>query len=94
MLQTRNGKRTGKAMVKVAVDLVAEGKLSPKEAVMRIVKKRREASKTLQVGFLAMNRDGEVGAYAIQHGFSYAVCDAKKQDALIPSQSVYTTNYS
>jgi len=36
MLQTRNGKRTGKAMVKVAVDLVAEGKLQPKEAVMRI----------------------------------------------------------
>ena len=36
MLQTRTGKRTGKAMVKVAVDLVAEGKLAPKEAVMRI----------------------------------------------------------
>ena len=36
MLQTRNGKRTGKAMVKVAVDLVNEGKLTPREAVMRI----------------------------------------------------------
>ncbi len=36
MLQTRGGKRTGKAMVKVAVDLVAEGKLTPKEAVLRI----------------------------------------------------------
>ena len=36
MLQTRNGKRTGKAMVKVAVDLVAEGKLTPREAVLRI----------------------------------------------------------
>ena len=36
MLQTRNGKRTGKAMVKVAVDLVAEGKLTPRDAVMRI----------------------------------------------------------
>jgi pyruvate,orthophosphate dikinase len=36
MLQTRNGKRTGKAMIKVAVDLVAEGKLTPKEAVLRI----------------------------------------------------------
>src|SRR5690242_13850787 len=36
MLQARSGKRTGKAMVKVAVDLVAEGKLSPSEAVMRI----------------------------------------------------------
>jgi pyruvate, orthophosphate dikinase len=36
MLQTRNGKRTGKAMIKVAVDLVSEGKLTPKEAVLRI----------------------------------------------------------
>jgi pyruvate,orthophosphate dikinase len=36
MLQTRNGKRTGKAMVKVAVDLVDEGKLTPSEAVLRI----------------------------------------------------------
>jgi len=36
MLQTRNGKRTGTAMVKVAVDLVAEGKLTPNEAVMRV----------------------------------------------------------
>jgi pyruvate,orthophosphate dikinase len=36
MLQTRSGKRTGRAMVKVAVDLVGEGKLSPSEAVLRI----------------------------------------------------------
>jgi len=36
MLQTRAGKRTGKAMIKVAVDLVAEGKLGHREAVMRI----------------------------------------------------------
>ena len=81
----------------LVVELMRHGR-SPheacKEAVMRIVKKRHEASKTLQVGFLAMNRAGEVGAYAIQHGFSYAVCDAQKQDRLIPSQSVYTTSYS
>ncbi|HET9622517.1 MAG TPA: pyruvate, phosphate dikinase [Kofleriaceae bacterium] len=36
MLQTRSGKRTGRAMVKVAVDLVAEGKINPREAVLRI----------------------------------------------------------
>jgi pyruvate, orthophosphate dikinase len=36
MLQTRAGKRTGRAMVKVAVDMVSEGKLTPPEAVMRI----------------------------------------------------------
>ena len=36
MLQTRGGKRTGKAMIKIAVDLAAEGKLSSREAVLRI----------------------------------------------------------
>jgi len=81
----------------LVVELMRQGRTpheACKEAVMRIVKKRREASKTLQVGFLAMNRDGEVGAYAIQRGFSYAVCDAKDQDGLIPAQSVYETSYS
>ena len=81
----------------LVVELMRQGRTPQeacKEAVMRIVKRRPEASKTLQVGFLAMNRDGEVGAYAIQHGFTYAVCDAQKQDGLIPSQSLYTTTYS
>jgi pyruvate,orthophosphate dikinase len=36
MLQTRSGKRTGKAMIKIAVDMVGEGKLTPREAVLRV----------------------------------------------------------
>ena len=36
MLQTRNGKRTAKAALKVAVDLVAEGKISREEAIGRV----------------------------------------------------------
>ncbi|MBX6340901.1 MAG: pyruvate, phosphate dikinase, partial [Thermomicrobiaceae bacterium] len=36
MLQTRTGKRTGKAAVKVAVDMVHEGLISPAEAVQRV----------------------------------------------------------
>ncbi|MCK4535615.1 MAG: pyruvate, phosphate dikinase, partial [Desulfuromonadales bacterium] len=36
MLQTRNGKRTAKAAVKIAVDMVAEGLITDKEAVLRI----------------------------------------------------------
>jgi pyruvate, orthophosphate dikinase len=36
MLQTRNGKRTGKAAVKVAADMVKEGLLSADEAIMRV----------------------------------------------------------
>jgi len=36
MLQTRNGKRTGKAAVKVAADMVKEGLIAPEEAIMRV----------------------------------------------------------
>jgi N4-(beta-N-acetylglucosaminyl)-L-asparaginase len=36
-----------------------------------------------------MNKNGEYGAYAIQKGFSYAVCDAKKQDLVIKGKSYY-----
>ena len=34
-LQTRNGKRTGAAMVKIAIDLLHEGKIDEKTAIMR-----------------------------------------------------------
>ncbi|MDY6122608.1 MAG: pyruvate, phosphate dikinase [Porphyromonas sp.] len=35
-LQTRNGKRTGRAMVKIAMDLLAQGVISEQEALMRV----------------------------------------------------------
>jgi N4-(beta-N-acetylglucosaminyl)-L-asparaginase len=44
-----------------------------KKAVDRIVKRDPEKAKTLQVGFLAMNKKGEYGAYAIQKGFVFSV---------------------
>jgi len=36
LLQTRNGKRTGAAMLKIAVDLLSEGKIDEKTAMMRV----------------------------------------------------------
>ncbi|MBI4508610.1 MAG: pyruvate, phosphate dikinase [Deltaproteobacteria bacterium] len=36
MLQTRSGKRSGRAMVKIAVDFVAEKTIEPKEAILRV----------------------------------------------------------
>jgi N4-(beta-N-acetylglucosaminyl)-L-asparaginase len=44
-----------------------------KKACERIVKRDREKAKTLQVGFLALNKKGEYGAYAIQKGFVFSV---------------------
>jgi pyruvate,orthophosphate dikinase len=36
MLQTRNGKRTGRAAVRVALDMVKEGLIKPEEAIFRV----------------------------------------------------------
>lgn len=42
MLQTRNGKRTSKAAIKIAVDMVEEGLLTKEEAILRITPKNIE----------------------------------------------------
>jgi len=60
-----------------------------KEAVKRIIKKKPRTAEKIQVGFLAINKKGEYGAYAIQKGFSFAVCNAQKQDLLIDGKSFY-----
>jgi N4-(beta-N-acetylglucosaminyl)-L-asparaginase len=76
----------------LVVELMRHGRTPQQachEAVMRIVKRNPKSAKEIQVGFLAIARNGDVGAYALQKGFSYAVCDAKKQDALLPAASVY-----
>jgi isoaspartyl peptidase/L-asparaginase-like protein (Ntn-hydrolase superfamily) len=59
----------------LVVELMRQG-TSPaeacKEAIERIVKKN-PGQKDCQVGLLALNRNGETGAYSLQAGFSYAL---------------------
>ncbi len=43
MLQTRSGKRTGRASVKIAVDMVNEGLITEKEALLRVSPEHVEA---------------------------------------------------
>jgi N4-(beta-N-acetylglucosaminyl)-L-asparaginase len=77
----------------LVVELMRQGR-SPeaacREAVERILKKKPQA-KDIQVGFLAINKAGEVGAWAIQSGFSYALCDGRRQDLLLPGKATYKT---
>ncbi len=76
----------------LVVELMRQGRTpmqACREAIERVVRKRPQASKTLQVCFLAMNKAGEVGACALHKGFVYAVCDADKQDALLESRAIY-----
>lgn len=49
-----------------------------KKAVERIVKRDPTKAKTLQVGFLALNKKGQYGAYAIQKGFVFSVKSNKE----------------
>ena len=43
MLQTRNGKRTAAAAIKIAVDLVSEGMISKEEAIMKVDPKQLDS---------------------------------------------------
>jgi len=58
-----------------------------KKAVQRIVKRDPIKAKTLQVGFLAMNKKGQYGAYAIQKGFVYAV-KTDNENKIYPSKYI------
>lgn len=70
----------GSAMV---VELMRQGK-SPfdacKEIVERIYNKHKNHRdmQYLQVGFIAVNKNGEYSGYSIRPGFNYAVCDDNK----------------
>lgn len=75
----------------LVVELMRQGR-TPKEAcreaVSRILKKSPEKSKEIQVGFLALNKQGEFGAYCLQPGFNFAVHD-KEGNRLVDSESHY-----
>lgn len=71
------------------VELMRQG-LSPDEAcrkaVERIIKIKKEKASEIQVAFIALNKKGDVGSFAIQKGFNYAI-RTKTEEKLIPSKS-------
>jgi len=75
----------------LVVELMRQG-LSPQEAckkaVERLISRNPVNAKKVQVGFLALNKKGEYGAYALQKGFSYAVKNGA-EDKVYDSKSVY-----
>lgn len=75
----------------LVVELMRQGhspEAACKEAVQRIIKRSPEKSKKIQVGFLALNKKGEYGAYALQKGFTYAV-KSGKEESVYASKSIY-----
>ncbi|MFT6167088.1 MAG: isoaspartyl peptidase/L-asparaginase-like protein (Ntn-hydrolase superfamily) [Vicingaceae bacterium] len=79
----------GEAVIRIAgshtvVELMRQGK-TPNEAcklaVERIIAKHKDL-KGLQVGFLALNKNGEAGAYSTYAGFNYAYTDSEKAELI------------
>lgn len=79
----------GEAIIRIAgshtvVELMRQGH-SPDEAcklaVERIIKKHKNLE-GLQVGFLALNKKGESGAYSTYYGFNYAYTDQNKAELI------------
>jgi N4-(beta-N-acetylglucosaminyl)-L-asparaginase len=57
-----------------------------KQAIERIVKIKKEKAKDIQVAFIALNTKGQVGAFAIQKDFNYAL-RTSTEERLVDSQS-------
>lgn len=76
----------------LVVELMRQGH-APEEAcrmaVERIIEKNPEKAKQVQVGFLALNKQGVYGAYCLQPGFTYAVRTAQVEQ-LMNSSSHYS----
>ena len=75
----------GEAIIKICgshaiVELMRNGN-SPQEAckiAVQRIKNSNKDLKDLQVGFIAMNKNGEIGSYSLYSGFNYAYQDAQE----------------
>ncbi len=84
----------GEAVIRIVgshlvVEFMRQGK-TPEEAcrlaVERVIAKNLDYQE-IQVGFLALNRQGEYGSYCIQHGFDFAVYDEAGGNRMIDATS-------
>lgn len=76
------------------VELMRQG-LSPEEAcrkaverILSSIKRRGKKAEDLQIGFLAINKAGEYGAFCLQKGFNYALYSPQVNNQLFDSKSL------
>ncbi|HMJ71455.1 MAG TPA: N(4)-(beta-N-acetylglucosaminyl)-L-asparaginase [Cyclobacteriaceae bacterium] len=89
----------GEEMIRIAgshtiVELMRNGR-SPQqaceEAIKRVIKKNGDArAKELSVAFLAISKDGELGAYSTVNEFSYTISTPDQQHLVIKSKSYFS----
>ena len=78
----------GEDVIRVAgshsvVELMRQGyspEMACKKVIERIIRIKKEKAKDIQVAFLALNKKGQVGAWAIHKGFSYALKNGEREE--------------
>jgi N4-(beta-N-acetylglucosaminyl)-L-asparaginase len=88
----------GEEMIRIAgshtiVELMRQGRTPQQaceEAINRVIKKNGEArAKELSVAFLALSKDGELGAYSTVNEFSYTISTLDQQHIVVKSKSFF-----
>lgn len=85
----------GEEVIRIAgchlvVELMRQGRTPQEaceEAVSRVYKRQKHRLQEIQVGFIALNKNGAHGAYCLQPGFTYALRTANK-DKIIKGNSI------
>lgn len=75
----------------LVVELMRQGhspEAACKLAVERIIQKNPSKAKEIQVGFLALNKNGDYGAFCLQKGFTFAVYQPSG-NSLSDSKSIF-----
>lgn len=87
----------GEEMIRISgshtiVELMRQGRTAQEaceEAVKRVIKKHGDKAKDLSVAFLALSKDGTIGAYSTNNVFVYTVTTADKNNIVIKSPSYF-----
>lgn len=88
----------GEDVIRVAgshsvVELMRQGispELACKKVIERIIRIKKDKAKDIQVGFLAIDKLGRVGAFSIHKGFNYAIRN-KDMEKLVPAKSWFAS---
>lgn len=87
----------GEEMIRIAgshtvVELMRHGRTPQQaceEAVKRVIKKHGDKAKELNVAFLALSKDGEIGAYSTTNTFMYTLTSPDNNHVVIESPSYF-----
>ncbi len=75
-------------ILEIAVFNIESALLAVSAAVERIIKIKGAKAKDIQVGFIAINKQGEYGGYCIQKGFNIAACYADDKNFMVDGKYI------